>query len=172
MKSAILIYYSRTGFTEQYARWLEEMTGCPAVAYKDARKMDLKPYDIVLFASRFRAGYIQKMKWLRKKDRRRKLKAVLATGAAPMGSPEAKREVSVSIRDERFGCPVFYLESGIRYEKMARTEKLMMRLFLRLMGEQDNRKYQHSYDNSRREYLQPVMRYLQELGAAEEEKNL
>ncbi len=172
MKRAILIYYSRTGFTEQYARWLEEMTGCPAVAYKDARKMDLAPYDIMLFASRFRAGYIQKLKWLRRKDRRRKLRAVLATGAAPMGSPEAKREVSVSVRDEGFRCAVFYLESGIRYEAMGRIEKLLMRLFLRLMGEQDNGKYQHSYDNSSREYLQPVVRYLQELGAAEEEKNL
>ncbi|HIR26294.1 MAG TPA: hypothetical protein IAB34_12465 [Candidatus Egerieimonas faecigallinarum] len=168
MKKAILIYYSRTGFTEQYVRWLAEMTGCPAASYKDARKMELEPYDVVIFASHFRAGYIQKLRWLRKGELRRKQKIILATGAAPIGSPEAKRQIAVSIRDEGLKCPVFYLESGINYEAMDRGEKLMMELFRRLMSEQESENFLHSHDNSSREYLQPVVRYMRELGVAAE----
>ena len=44
----------------------------------------------------------------------------------------------------------------------------MMELFRRLMSEQESENFLHSHDNSSREYLQPVVRYMRELGVAAE----
>lgn len=164
MRKAILIYYSRTGFTEQYARWFQEMTGCPIARYEDAKRMKLEPYEILIFASRFRAGLIQKLKWVNKRAFRQKEIIILATGAAPVSSPEAKRQVAVNLRECRRGCAVFYLESGLNCERLDRGEKALLKLIQRLNGTEAALE---SWNNSRRDYLKPAARFLKEL---EEEK--
>ena len=43
MKS-IVIYYSQTGFTKQYAQWISEAAGCECVPLKKAGKIKLADY--------------------------------------------------------------------------------------------------------------------------------
>lgn len=47
MKS-IVIYNSQTGFTKKYAEWISEATGCEAVEFKTASKMNLFEYDAIV----------------------------------------------------------------------------------------------------------------------------
>ena len=65
MKS-IVIYNSQTGFTKKYAEWISEATGCEAVEFKNASKMNLFEYDAIVFGSWCKAGYIQNVKWFKK----------------------------------------------------------------------------------------------------------
>lgn len=47
MKS-IVIYNSQTGFTKKYTEWISEATGCEAVEFKAAAKMNLFEYDAIV----------------------------------------------------------------------------------------------------------------------------
>ena len=91
MKS-IVIYNSQTGFTKKYAEWISEATGCVAVEFKKASKMNLFEYDALVFGSWCKAGHIQNVKWFKMimpelAEAGKKL-FVYYVGASPAESPE------------------------------------------------------------------------------------
>ena len=61
----IILYHSRTGFTQQYATWLSEDLRCPALPYRERGSIDWSKYDTVLFGSWFHAGSVMGKKWLK-----------------------------------------------------------------------------------------------------------
>ena len=64
MKTLIL-YHSKTGFTERYAKWLAEALQGDCVPFQNRRKIDLSLYDRVVFGAGCHAGTIRKLKWLK-----------------------------------------------------------------------------------------------------------
>lgn len=69
MEKTIVIYKSRYGTTEQYAKWIAEELDCPAVSIDDVKKSDLKQYDTIIYGGSIRAGGIREldklMKWIK-----------------------------------------------------------------------------------------------------------
>lgn len=69
MENAIVIYKSRYGTTETYARWISEELGCSAVSVDEIKKGDLKKYDTIIYGGSIRAGGIREldkfMKWVK-----------------------------------------------------------------------------------------------------------
>ena len=45
MKKAIVIYTSKRGSTEQYAKWIAEDLGCEAIPLSDPRMKDINLYE-------------------------------------------------------------------------------------------------------------------------------
>ena len=64
MKS-IVIYSSKTGFTERYARWIAEDLQCTCKPIKDVNSSELSDYDCVIYGGWLMAGNIKDILKLR-----------------------------------------------------------------------------------------------------------
>jgi menaquinone-dependent protoporphyrinogen IX oxidase len=49
--NTIIIYSSKTGFTEKYAQWLKEDLACDCVPYEKRGTVDFDKYQAVAFGS-------------------------------------------------------------------------------------------------------------------------
>ena len=124
---AVIIYYSKTGFTRRYAQWLAEDLNCPAVPYQRRGSVALGDYDTVILMGSLWAGRLLGLDWLKKRlpALTGKRLAALAVGAAPMDDPELPGNMA-----SLFG-PVpqvtgFYAQGGINYEHMGAVDRAMM----------------------------------------------
>lgn len=78
----LLIYKSKTGFTEKYANWIKEELNCDIEKISNIHKIDLNSYDLVIFGSRIHAGRIDGLDKIKKLNLDKKL-IIFATGATP-----------------------------------------------------------------------------------------
>lgn len=125
--NAIIIYYSKTGFTKRYAQWLAADLGCRAVPYQQRRGLCLEEYDPIILMGSLWAGKLLGLDWLKKRlpELAGKRMAALAVGAAPMDDPELPKNM-----DALFGSTPqvagFYAQGGINYEAMGPADRAMM----------------------------------------------
>ncbi len=61
MGNAIVIYKSKYGATEQYAKWIAEELQCAAVPIDQVKKADLKDYDTIVYGGGVQAGGIKEL---------------------------------------------------------------------------------------------------------------
>ena len=173
---AIILFESKSGFSEKYARWIAEAPGCIASRLSDFDPADLAKYDTVVFGGGLYAVGINGMKKFRELMRRPeaagKRVAVFATGASP-----AKEEVLAKVRDanlseeERNKFKFFYLRGGFDYSRLNKTDKLAMSLLklkIKLTPEKkrvaDERgmlaAYAKPVDFTRKKNLRPLLAWL------------
>jgi len=171
----IVIYHSKTGFTERYAKWLQKDISCDCVTYDKRNRIDLSQYDAVVYGAGLHAGSICKRKWLLKqlpKLTGKKL-AVFFTGAMPpdpAGLEQAINRNFTAAQRERIG--IFYLWGGLNYEKMGAFDRFLMKQLQKMMNakadlspeEKEMAKViANSFDQADREYLRPLEEYLSEV---------
>jgi flavodoxin len=129
--SSIVVYSSKTGFVEKYARWIAEELGSDAVQADDISFDDLLKFDKIVFGGGLYAGGINGIKIIRKnldKFGGKKI-AVFASGASP-----ARQETIEEIRERNFSkeeqkmIGFFYLRGGFDYDKLGIKDKMLMKL--------------------------------------------
>ncbi len=177
MRTAI-VYSSKTGHTEKYAKWLAEDLGCEAVPYRERKSVDLTALDALVFCSWFHAASIVNAKWAKKIMREHPdlHVVVLATGATPM--PEdgwtTEEEIKEAFRHTfpESGYPTlprFYCHGGFDFDKLDTPNKIVMRMFFK-MHEKNARDpktdemlkvMREGFDDTKREYLRPVLAHLE-----------
>ena len=67
MNKILIIYYTKTGFTEKYAQWVREETNCELLPYSRRDTADFTAYDTIVYGGGVHAGAINGIKWFRKK---------------------------------------------------------------------------------------------------------
>lgn len=169
----LVIYKSVTGFTKQYAEWIAEELDCAAMELKDVSAETISGYETVIFGGRFHAGAVdglKKVKGLFAAGPAAKL-VVFATGATLNTAEDMIEEAwrNNFTPDELERIPHFYMQSGLRYEKMPLGDRLMMKVFAAMVKrKKDKTDYEKameqalggSYDLSSREYIKPLISYL------------
>ena len=131
----IVVYTSRTGFTQQYAEFISYGLNCEYIPLDKAAPFALKEFPLILYGGPVHGGDIEGLDTLRGMARGRIL--VFAVGALP--DPEvvrAKLRNANDIPEEDF----FYLEGGMRYDELPPGTKRALRLYQHTleMGNQDN----------------------------------
>ncbi len=174
MKKILIVYKSVTGFTERYAGWLAEETGCEMTELKAATPERLSEADIIVFGGRFHAGSVDGLAAAKKLFEKSTAKefVVFATGAMP---PEAKEQIAEAWRrnfteEEIRKIPHFYMQGGLNYERMPFGDKLMMKMFSAMVKRQKDDGYggamkeavAGSFDCSDRSQCGPLIAYLKE----------
>ncbi|MDE6218878.1 MAG: flavodoxin domain-containing protein [Lachnospiraceae bacterium] len=169
----IVIYKSSTGFTKKYAEMIANEMKCALEDYQKVSADMLSKYDIVIFGTRAHAGRIdgyQKAKKLFEKCNVGKL-VLFVTGATPNAAAdvlEAFWRQNLS-EDEMTKLPHFYMQSGLCYEKMSLTDRLMMKVAAIMIKHKKNKTeqdigfeegIQRSFDNSSRVYIDPLISYM------------
>ena len=170
----IVLYNSKTGFTQRYAELIGKELGCPVRALKDTPS-DLSQYDAVVFGSRLHAGIFDGWKKAQKLLTRRGAKklVVFATGAMPNGAEEQIQKVWEQnlTPEERSSIPHFYLQAGLCYEKMGGVDRAMMKVAAWAMSRKkaktpEDEAFQNaissSYDIFDPKYIRPVVSCLKQ----------
>ena len=170
MKS-IVIYNSQTGFTKKYAEWIAEASGCEAVEFKKASKMNLFDYDAIVFGSWCQAGRIKKIDWFKKimpelAEAGKKL-FVYFVGASPAESPEVPVTMDINFTaGQKEIVKIFYCPGGLNYDNMNFASKFAMKMLIMGMKAKKNpseddlriiRTLSQSYDSSDKKYVAPII---------------
>lgn len=173
MKKILVVYKSVTGFTKQYGEWIAEELGCEAVDLKEASSQKMSEFDVIIFGGRFHAGFVDGLKKAKAVFNESKSSEliVFATGATPNGETKMIEEAWKNnfTQDELSRIPHFYMQSGLRYDKMTFGDKIMMRAFASMVRrKKEKSEYEkameqavnNSYDISSKEYMEPLVSYL------------
>lgn len=169
----LVIYKSSTGFTKRYAEMIAEEIECKLADYRTVTEEMLSGYDIVVFGSRAHAGMIDgygKAGEMFRKCGAGKM-VLFVTGATPNAAEDVisefwKRNLTA---EELENVPHFYMQSGLCYEKMTFTDRLMMKVFAAMMKRKKDkttsdreleRAISGSYDISSNAYVEPLVTYL------------
>lgn len=173
-RKTAVIYYSKTGFTEKYAKWLAEETNGECIPYARAQKMDFSEYDVIVFGSWCHAGFIKNLKWFKKNLPRwqEKKKIVFAVGGSPADNPSIPQSLRNNFNDAEWEqIKTFYCPGGFCYERMDTKSKLMMKMFCKMLSAKKNpteeekimaKMISHSYDISDKKYILPITEWLKE----------
>ena len=173
MKTAI-IYTSKTGFTERYAKWLAESLEGDLFKLKEVQKKDagfFAGYDAIIYAGWCMAGKVVKANWFLEKASGWKDKglAIVAVGASPNEHPEVQVALHNLLTDEqRTYIRAFYCQGGINYDKMGAPSRFAMKAFAKSLDKKDAtpdekrmaEMISHSYDIADKKYIEPVVEYL------------
>jgi len=166
MDNTLIIYCSKTGFSQRYALWLAEEPGCRALPYRERASADLGSCDTLILAGGLYAGRMAGLGWLKKRlpELSGKRVAALAVGCSPADYPGLSESM-----EKLFGdmpqVQGFYCQGGLDYEHMGAVDRAMMaglRAALRRKPDQADmlRGISASFDASRRENLAPILRWL------------
>ncbi len=118
--SRVIIYKSKTGHTERYAKMLSEELNIPCYSYKDAI---VSKNDEVIFLSYI---YASKIMGLSKILKKYNVKVVIAVGALAYS-----KDYLNTLKDaNNVKLPFFYLRGGIDYSKL----NFFFRKFLPVIG--------------------------------------
>lgn len=164
---ALVIYKSKTGFTERFAKWICDELSCDMISYEKRETICFDPYDTIIFGGGFYAGMISGLKWFKKKlpELSGKTIIVFATGATPPEAPDIQKALKQNFTDDEWAkIKVFYMQGGLCYEKMGAGDKIMMAMFRKMLkktqGESEAYKMvQHSYDHASKDTILPLVEY-------------
>ena len=177
----VIVYQSKTGFTEKYAKLAAKETACDLMKLSETTAKRLSASDTVIFGSRAHAGRIDgygKMRKLLQNVPVSKF-ALFVTGATPNEAKETvegfwKQNLSET---ELAELPHFYLQSGLCYEKMVFWDRLLMKAAAAMIRKKKEKTSEeatfeqaisHSYDISSEEYLSPLVEWIRREQAEEE----
>lgn len=169
----IVVYKSKTGFTKRYAEWISKELKCEISNYKNLNGFSLENYDFVIYGSRMYAGKVDGLKDMKKmfvNNEGAKL-IVFATGATPC---EVKDTIDTAWKanfseQELEIIPHFYMQSGLNYEKMSIGDRLIMKLFAKILSSKKDKSKEddgcqqaivESHDISSKEYIEPLVRFV------------
>ncbi len=151
--SRVIIYKSKTGHTEKYAKMLSKELNIPCYSYKDAK---VSEKDEVIFLSYI---YASKIMGLSKILKKYNVKVVIAVGALGYS-----KDYLNTLRDANsIKLPFFYLRGGIDYSKL----NFFFRNFLSIIGKgiaKDDKELLNLFKNGgdfvNKDNLKEVLNYL------------
>ncbi|MEL7626245.1 MAG: flavodoxin domain-containing protein [Anaerolineaceae bacterium] len=166
MKKVLVLYKSKTGFSQRYAEWIAKELQCDLIGLPDFKEQSLAEYGLIIYGSGLYAGQINGIgkikRWMNEFPE--KTWVVFATGATPSKENYEELIFKTNFRQgEVRPAHFFYLISGINYEKMSLVDRLLIRFFSnmasRKTGKQQTSK-QTSIDLSNRDYIEELLRYV------------
>lgn len=166
MKKVLVLYKSKTGFSKRYAEWIAEDLACDCRSIKGVKLEDLNDYGLVIYGAGVYAGMLAgagKIKnWIKKSPE--KTWVVFATGATP---PKEGYEELIFKTNFRKGesrpAHFYYFLSGINYEKMGLSDRLLMKFFTFITTRKSAKPRtakQTSIDLANRDYIEELLRYV------------
>lgn len=129
MNSSIIIYASRYGSTEQYARYLSKCTGYPCLSYKEIT--NLQEYNNIIFLGALYAGSVLGVDSIVKMIGGHQSLIIATVGMVDPNNPEnicyihdkLKKQIPAHLFDEQ---KIFHLHGRIDYSRMSIKHRLMM----------------------------------------------
>lgn len=117
---AIVIYKSKTGFTEKYAGWIGEELQCEVKDLKDLDLKEISEYDLVIFGGWIRVSRIKGLKKIKKAP----VKKLMVFG---VGFTEDINYVDTIRKVNQLeGIPCYFMRGGFHPDKMGFFYRLLV----------------------------------------------
>lgn len=163
-----VIYTSKTGFTEKYAKWIAQEMQCEAIPLKKALSRPLKEYDLLIYGGGLTAGMVNGLNKIKNREELKGKRLILfAVGAMPH-VPAAVQKVKEDnlAKWERRDVPFFYLEGGIDYDALGFFKKGILKSIYRLLAKKSDKTEEEtammmsmkdSFDHTRKENIHDLL---------------
>lgn len=166
MAETVIIFSSKTGFSQRYAQWLAEDLHCQAVPFKERSQIHFAEYDTIILIGGLYVGQMAGLKWFKAQPFTGKRLAAVAVGCAPIDFPSLPESMS-QLFGETPQIKGFYCQGGLDYTRMGAVHRTMMAaLRMALKGKPDQKEMlegiSHSFDGTDRSYLSPVAAWARE----------
>ena len=129
MKKIAVVYRSKSGFTEKYAKWLNDSIGGDLLKGKETNIEDLLSYDVIIYGGGLYAGGINGLKLIKRNYERLRDKKliVFGVGATPV-RPEIYEEVKNRnlTKEQQDRVAFFLLRGGYDNNKLTFVDKILM----------------------------------------------
>lgn len=166
MKKILVLYKSKTGFSEKYAQWIAEELDCDLAEFNTFDQSNLQNYQVIIYGAGLYAGQINGIgkikRWMQ--DHPQIIWVVFATGATPDKQAYEELVFKTNFRKgEARPAHFFYLLAGIDYEKMGGFNRLLMKIFAGMAAKKQGTtvpRKQTSVDLSNRVYIEELLRYV------------
>lgn len=133
MKKAVVIYQSKYGSTEKYARWISEELSCDLFKRSDFKDKMFDSYDVIIYGGALFAGGLSGISLIAKNFERIRNKSLvlfscgLADPTSETNIKNIRQSLSKSLTAEMFdAAKVFHLRGGINYSKLGFVHKTLM----------------------------------------------
>jgi len=125
----VVVYKSKTGFTNKYANWLSEALNCDLVEVSKADINRIMHYDTIIYGGGLYMVGINGINFLRS-NMGRLDKAniiVFATGATPAREEVVEEIVNANFtEDQKSRIKSFYLRGGFNFHEMSLRDKILI----------------------------------------------
>jgi len=131
MMKAIVVFESKTGFTEKYARWIAEELGADIFPRSAITTEGLANYDAVIYGGGLYAVGINGVEFIKDNlDRLTGKKvAVFACGCTPYREETVDEVRDMNFSQEQQGqLRFFYMRGGFDYKRLGVMDKILMSL--------------------------------------------
>ena len=136
MKS-IVVYESRYGSTERYAKWIGEELNCKVSKIKDVSIDELLNYDNIVFGGWLEAGKIKGLKDISKNYQKLKNKnLIIYYVGLSIINDEMQREIRKNNFQDMDNIKDFYMRGAFNYENLNIIHKVMMSMFKFILKKQ------------------------------------
>jgi menaquinone-dependent protoporphyrinogen IX oxidase len=132
MNDCLVIYSSKSGFTEKYANWIAEALECEAVKLRDLDSTKLNTAKTIVYGGPINAGWVFGLKkFLRRIDQQKNQNVfVFGVGLSPSDSSDAERYHNANLSGSDKNIPWFYFQGGMDIDKLKGLEKLVIKIMI------------------------------------------
>ena len=157
----VIIYESKTGFTQKYANMLAAKTKLKVFPVKEISKVS---YDEdIIFLGWMKVGKIQGLNKMRK----RKVVAVCGSGTGRTAEPSSE---AVIARNRIENVPFFYLRGGcLPLKEIKGIDKIMLTMFVKMLKSRNDKDektqeaismIENGFDGVKEKNLEPVYEWM------------
>lgn len=139
MNTAV-IYKTKYGFTETYARWIAEDLGAELLSADKVKTADLQNYSTLIFGGGLYAGGVSGISTLTKNFERIKSKALYLFTVGAADVTEQKNIDSIRSSLGRVLTPtmmqtikIYHFRGGMKYSEMSLTHRAMMDMMIKMV---------------------------------------
>lgn len=171
--NTIVIFNSKTGFTEKYAGWIAEELHCEAVPYKKITSAQLAQAQLIIFGGGLMAGKIPGLDKLKSSFTASQKLILFVTGATPQHSTEVIEKIKNDnlTPEEQKTIPFFYFEGGINFERMGFFGKMILKTLRSSLSKKESRTPEEEemlhafcqHDSSDRSYIAPLVKLVTDM---------
>jgi menaquinone-dependent protoporphyrinogen IX oxidase len=141
MKSKVLvIYYSKYGFTQTYAKWLAEDLGADIPPIEKVRAKMFGAYDVIILGSSVYAGFTSGLKLLARNTEKLadKRLVIFTCGIADVSDEKSMAQINANVLAKlpeslKSTVKIFNLQGGIYYPALSFKHRLIMSLMNRTL---------------------------------------
>lgn len=166
----LIMYKSKTGFTEWYAKFIAKEVDGTLMDMKDVTAEKMSGYDVVVYGGGLYAGMINGYKQAKDMCEKSSAKILIlfATGGTPNAAAKEVEEIWKNnlSAEELQSIPHFYMQGGICYEKMSFSNRAIMKTMSKILNKKKNKDsieegfaqaINQSYDITSEEYAKPLI---------------
>ncbi len=140
MNDRLVVYSSKTGFTQRYAEWIAEELGCEAIPLSELESSMMRTAKTIIYGGPIHAGWVVGLKkFLNRSDRQKSQNVfVFAVGLAPLKSAEVQRYRTANLNEGNRKMPWFYFQGGVDIDRAKGPLKLILKMII--LSDAENQK--------------------------------